>query len=78
MVLLKKSFQASVATLASIPLSVNTFLLLMKQYSQTYIYIGLTVLLGTTQKWSPWTSGCLIKHLYKMTTNQMWSFFAGF
>ena len=34
--------------------------------------------LGTTQKWSPWASGCLIKQLYKITTNQMWSFLAGF
>ena len=22
------------------------------------------------QKWSSWTGGCLIKHLYKTTTNQ--------
>ena len=46
MVLLKKSIQTSVATLASIPLAVNMFLLSMKQYSQTCIYK--TATLGTT------------------------------
>ena len=34
--------------------------------------------LGTTQKWLSWAGGCLIKHLYKTTTNQMSSFLAGF
>ena len=29
-------------------------------------------------KWSAWADSCLIKHLYKTTTNQMWSFLAGF
>ena len=28
-----------------------------------------TTILGTTQKWSPWTGGRLIKHHYKMTIN---------
>ena len=28
-----------------------------------------TTTLGTIQKWSSWTCGCLIKHLYKTTTN---------
>ena len=28
-----------------------------------------TTTLGTIQKWSSWTGGCLIKHLYKTTTN---------
>ena len=32
----------------------------------------------TTQKWSPWAGGQLIKHLYETATNQMWSFLAGF
>ena len=30
-----------------------------------------TTTLGTTQKRSSWAGDCLIKHLYKMTTNQM-------
>ena len=34
--------------------------------------------LGTTPKWSSWTGGGLMKHLYKTTTNQIWSFLAGF
>ena len=34
--------------------------------------------LGTTQKWSSWASGCLIKHLYTITTKQMWSSLAGY
>ena len=33
--------------------------------------------LGTTQERSSWASGHLTKHLYKTTTNQMWSFLAG-
>ena len=34
--------------------------------------------IATTQKQPSWTGGCLIKHLYKTTTNQIWSFLAGF
>ena len=34
--------------------------------------------LGTTQKWSSWAGGCLMKQLYKMTTNQVWLFLAAF
>ena len=30
-----------------------------------------TITLGTTQKWLSWTGGRLIKHLCKMTTNQI-------
>ena len=30
-----------------------------------------TTTLGTTQKWTFCMGGCLIKHLYKMTTNQL-------
>ena len=30
-----------------------------------------TTTLGTTQKWSSWTTGCFLKHIYKTTTNQM-------
>ena len=37
-----------------------------------------TTTLGTTQKWSSWAGGPLIKNFYKTTTNQMWSFLAGF
>ena len=37
-----------------------------------------TTTFGTTQKESSWTGGCLIKHLYKTTTNQIWSFLEGF
>ena len=36
-----------------------------------------TTTLGITQKWSSWAGGIPIKHLYKMTTNQVWSFLAG-
>ena len=43
---------------------------------QSNLYKATT--LGTTQKWSSWAGGRLIEHLYKMTTNQMWSFLAGF
>ena len=35
-----------------------------------------TTTLGTTQK--SWAGGHLIKHLYKMITNQMWLLSAGF
>ena len=35
-----------------------------------------TTAIRTTQKWSSWTGGCLIKHLYKTITNQIWSFLA--
>ena len=34
--------------------------------------------LETTQKWLTWTGGCLVKHLHKTTTNQIWSFLVGF
>ena len=34
--------------------------------------------LGTTQKWSSWTSGHLIKHLCKTISNKIWSFLTGF
>ena len=34
--------------------------------------------LGTAQKWSSRAGGCLIKYLYKLTTNQMWSVLARF
>ena len=33
---------------------------------------------GTTQKWSSWTGGRLIKHLYKTTINQISLFLVGF
>ena len=33
-----------------------------------------TTTLGTTQKRLSWTGGCLIRHLYKITTNQIWLF----
>ena len=35
------------------------------------------ITLATTQEWSSWEGGQLIKHLYKTTTNQMPSFLAG-
>ena len=31
-----------------------------------------TTTLGTTKKWTSWTGGHLMKHLYKKTTNQIW------
>ena len=34
--------------------------------------------LGTPQKWSSWTSGRLVKHLCKITSNKIWSFLTGF
>ena len=34
--------------------------------------------LGTTQKWSSWTGGRLIKNLCKTTSNKIWSFLTGF
>ena len=37
-----------------------------------------TTTLGTTQKWSFWTGGRLIKHHYKTTTKQIWPVVAGF
>ena len=37
-----------------------------------------TTTLGTSQKWSPWAGGRLIKHLYKTATKQMRSSLAGF
>ena len=45
------------------------------EYSQT---CRRRPLLGPLKKWSSWTGGRLIKHLYKTTTNQIWSFLAGF
>ena len=45
-------------------------------FIQSHLYKMIT--LGTTQKWSSWTGGRLIKHLYKMTTNQIRSFFGRF
>ena len=48
----------------------------MKMDIQSNLYKSTT--LGTTQKWLSWTGGCLIKHLYKMTSNKIWSFLAGF
>ena len=30
-----------------------------------------TTTLGTTKKWTSWTGGHLMKHLYKKTTNQI-------
>ena len=46
------------------------------QYVQSNLYK--TTTLGTTQKWSSWTGGRLVKHCYKTTTNQIWSLVAGF
>ena len=37
-----------------------------------------TITSRTTQKRSFWRGGRLIKHLYNTTTNQIWTFFAGF
>ena len=37
-----------------------------------------TTTLWTTQKWSSWKGGRLIKILCQATTNQIWSFLAGF
>ena len=37
-----------------------------------------TTTFGTTQKWPSWKGGRLIKNLYQATTNQIWSFLAGF
>ena len=34
--------------------------------------------LETTQKWSSWTGGRLMKHLHEATTSQIWWFWAGF
>ena len=48
--------------------------ILMKLQSNLYK----TTTLRTTQKQSSWTCGCFIKHLYKTTTNKIWSFLAGF
>ena len=33
---------------------------------------------GTIQKWSSWKDGRLMKNLYKVTTNQIWSLLADF
>ena len=40
--------------------------------------VKLTTILSTTQNWLPWAGAHLIKHLYKMTTNKIWLFLAGF
>ena len=37
----------------------------------------MTITLGTTQKWSSWPGGRLIKHLYQTNANQIWSFLTG-
>ena len=37
-----------------------------------------TTTFETTQKWPSWKGGCLIENLYQVTTNQIWSFLAGF
>ena len=37
-----------------------------------------TTILGTTQKWPSWTGSRLLKHLYKIFTNQIWLLLAGF
>ena len=34
--------------------------------------------LGTTQKWSSWGDGRLIKHLHKTATSKLWLFLARF
>ena len=47
-----------------------------KKELQSYLYQ--TTTFGTTQNWSFWTGGRLIKHLYKTTINQIWSLLAGF
>ena len=38
----------------------------MKIMFQSNLYK--TTALGTTKKWLDWAGGCLIKHLYKITT----------
>ena len=43
---------------------------------QSNLYKMIT--LGTTQKLLSWGGGHFMKHLYKTTTKQMWSFLAGF
>ena len=48
----------------------------IKELIQSNLYK--TTTLGTSQKWSFWTGGRLIKHLYKTTTNQIWSLLASF
>ena len=57
-------------------LPVQVKMLLLPQLLQSNLYK--TTTLGTTQKWSSWEGGRLIKHLYKTTTKQMWSLLAGF
>ena len=37
-----------------------------------------TTTFGAIQKWSSWKGGRLIKNLYQLTTNQIWSLLAGF
>ena len=55
---------------------INVTKLIKKILIQSNLYK--TTTLGTTQKWLFWTGGCLIKHLYKMTANQIWLLLAGF
>ena len=57
-------------------LPVQVKMLLLPQLLQSNLYK--TTTLGTTQKWSSWAGGRLIKHLHKTTTKQMWSLLAGF
>ena len=47
-----------------------------KNEIQTNLYKTNTF--GTTQKWPSWKGCHLIKNLYQATTNQIWSFLAGF
>ena len=49
-----------------VKLSVEEFVLQSNLYKTTTF--------GTTQKWLSWASCHLIKHLYKMTTNQAYTF----
>ena len=44
--------------------------ILLWQILQSDLYKTTTP--GATQKWLSWTGGHLIKHLYKMTTSQLW------
>ena len=55
----------------------SVFLFYLISFPYTFKPVKTTTL-RTTQKWLPWTGGRLIKHIYKMTTNQMRSFQAGF
>ena len=54
----------------------------VKKQSRYYQYLlsklYKTTTIGTTQKWSSWAGGCLIKHLYKTATKQIQPSLAGF